>query len=93
MHVGVLRIELFVSDSNSLKAKRAVMKSLKDRIRNDFNVSVSEVDSHDKWQKAALGVAAVGPDGKYINGILDKTLDLIRASGDVQVLDFEMEIL
>jgi len=93
MRLGALRVELFISDGNSLKHKRSVLRPIKDRIRNHFNVSVSEVDEQDKWQKAILGVAAVGPDKDAINAVLDKILDFIRRDGKVQILDYEMEII
>ena len=93
MRIGALKIELFISDSNSLKHKRAVLKGLKDRIKNNFNVAISEVDEHDKWQKAILGIAAVGPDKRYINCILDKVIDFVRHNHSVHIVDYEMEIL
>jgi len=93
MRIGALKVELFISDSTSLKHKRAVLKSIKDRIRNNFNVSIAEIGDNDKWQKAILGIAAVGNEKKFVNGILDKVLDFIRQNGEVQVLNFEMEIL
>lgn len=92
MIVGAARIELFISDSNSLKHKRTVIKALKDRIRNNFNVSVSEVDEHDKWQKAVVAIAAVGPDKRYINGLLDRVLEFLRQNPKIQILDYHMEM-
>ena len=93
MRIGGLWVELFISDSCSLKHKRTVLKSIKDRVRNNFNVSIAEIGENDKWQKAILGIAAVGNEKKVVNGILDKVLDFMRQNGEVQVLDFEMEIL
>jgi uncharacterized protein YlxP (DUF503 family) len=93
MTVGALRVELFIADSDSLKSKRAVIKALKERIKNNFNVSVSEVDGHDKWQRAVLGLAAVGPDKRRVNSVLDKVLDHIRHNREVHLLNFDMEIL
>ncbi len=93
MHIGALQVELFIADSNCLKSKRSVVKGLKERIRNKFNVSVSEIDDHDKWQKACLGIACASPDKAHANSVLDHVMDLIRSNGAVQVVDFEMEIL
>jgi Uncharacterized protein conserved in bacteria len=62
MFVGVLQVELYIPGSGSLKAKRRVVRSLKDRIRANFNVSVSEVDAQDKWQRAVVGIACIGSD-------------------------------
>ena len=93
MRIGSLTVTLFISDSNSLKHKRSVIKALKERIKNNFNVSIAEVDEHDKWQKAVFGIAAVSQDGAYLNGVLDKVMDFIRSNRDVQVLDYQMQIL
>lgn len=93
MTIGILRVELFISSSNSLKHKRTVVKALKDRIKNTFNVSVSEVEDQDKWQKCTLGLSAVGTDKKYVNAMLDKVLDFIRRSHETQILDYQMEIM
>lgn len=93
MQIGVLSVELFISNANSLKDKRAVIKALKERIRNNFNVSVSEVDGHEKWQRATIGIVTVGNGNGYVNGTLDKVLDLIRRDSGVLVSDFQLDIL
>lgn len=92
MTIGALRVELFISDSNSLKHKRAIIKALKDRVRNSFNVSISEVDELDLWQKAIIGIAAIGPDKRFVNEVLDKLLDFLRGNAKVQILDYQMEM-
>jgi len=93
MRVGVLELELFVSNSRSLKDKRMVIKSLKERLKKNFNVAISEVDDQDKWQKATFGIAAIGNDAAYINCILDKAVDFVGSDPDVQVLDHHIDIL
>ncbi len=92
MFIGALRVELFIGQSGSLKSKRRVVRSLKDRIKANFNVSVSEVDKNDKWQRAVIGVACIGKDKKYINGILSRISDLIDAFAETEVIDFKLEI-
>ncbi len=92
MHVGVLQIELKLSSSDSLKDKRIVLRSLKDRIKEHFNVSIAEVAEHDKWQKATLGVASVGSDKRYVNGTLSRVVDLIKSSRSVELVDYQMEL-
>ena len=52
MVVGVLRLTLFLPENHSLKGKRQVLRAIKDRVRNKFNVSIAESDSHDLWQRA-----------------------------------------
>ena len=93
MWVGGLKVELYISDGDSLKSKRSVIRSIKDRIRSNFNASVAEVGEQDKWQRAVLGVAVVGPDKRELNSVLDKVLDSIRQNGQVEILSHDMEIL
>ena len=77
MKIGVLRIEIHIAGARSLKEKRRVLRSLKDRLFNEFNVSVAEVDEQDKWQLAVLGIATVGTDRRFVESVLDKVLEFI----------------
>ena len=69
-HIGLLYVDLFIPDAQSLKDKRQALKSLKDKVRNQFNVSVAELDGQDKWQVATLGFVMLGNDNRYIDGNL-----------------------
>lgn len=60
--IGVLTLELRLENSHSLKEKRHVVKSLRDRLRNKFNVSVAEIDCQDLWQRAVVAAVTVSPD-------------------------------
>jgi uncharacterized protein YlxP (DUF503 family) len=91
--VGTLRIEFLVAGASSLKEKRRVVKSLKDRIRHRFNVSVAEVDFHELWQRSAIGVAAVGADGPFVHEVLDKVRRLVGGDRSIQVLRMDAETL
>lgn len=93
MKVGICTLELFISDSNSLKAKRQVLKSLKDRIRRSFNVSIAEVDGNDLWQKAVLGFSCVGNEKGFVNAVMDKVIDFIERTPTVEIIDYKIEIL
>ncbi len=93
MVVGILNIALNIPGNNSLKGKRQVLKSLKDKIRGKFNVSVAEVGSNDLWQRADLGIAIVSNDRRQANRILSKVIDLIELSNYAELLDYEMELL
>ncbi len=93
MFIGVCTIELHIPDSGSLKTKRHSLKSIKDRIRARFNVSVAEVDDNDLWQKTTLAVAAVSNDKAHLNKTLDHVLDLVRSVPEVSLLDSHIEIL
>ena len=92
MFIGVCTIEMHIPESGSLKTKRHSLKSLKDRIRARFNVSVAEVDDNDLWQKASLAVAAVSNDKSHLNQTLDHVLNLVRSVPEVNLLDYHIEI-
>ena len=92
MTVGTLTIRLMIRDALSLKDKRRVLKSLKDKIRNQHNVSVAEVGAQDNRQHAILGVAMVGSDARYVDGGLAKVVDLVRAYRVAELVDYEVEL-
>ena len=93
MTIGWARFRLSIAGVGSLKAKRRVVKSLKDRLRNRFNISVSEVDEQDVWQTAVLGVVSVGPDTAYIQGQLEAVVRFVDEDRDVQILDCRTECM
>ncbi len=75
MHVALLELDLHIPHAHSLKDKRMAVRSLKDRLRKRFNVSVSEVDYQDLWQRAAIGVVSIGPDSAYLERQLALALE------------------
>jgi uncharacterized protein YlxP (DUF503 family) len=93
MIVGVCRMELYLADRHSLKEKRQVVKSLKDRLRHGFNVSVAEVDAHELWQTAVLAAACVGTDRAYVNGVLDQLLQAVGREHDLELVRSELEFV
>ncbi|HEY4485764.1 MAG TPA: DUF503 domain-containing protein [Nitrospiria bacterium] len=93
MTVGVCTIELFLPDSRSLKDKRQILKSLKDRLRSRFNLSVAEVEDNDLWQKAVIGIACVGNRRDHINEVLDKAIGTVRSIPEIQIVDYRLELL
>ena len=68
--IGVLTLELLLEDSHSLKDKRHVVQSLKDRLRNKFNVAVAEIDYQDLWQRAVLAAVTVSSDHGHAERVL-----------------------
>ncbi len=92
MAVGTLRIRLVIRGARSLKDKRRVVKSLKDRIRNKFNASVAEVGALDDYRSALLGVAVVANDRAYVNSVLSQIANLASAARDAELADCDMEI-
>ncbi len=68
--IGVLTLELRLENSHSLKDKRHVVKSLKDRLRSRFNVSVAEIDCQDLWQRAVVSAVTVASDRGHAERVL-----------------------
>ena len=91
--VGLCTVELFIPESQSLKDKRQVLLSLKDRLREKFNLSVAEVDGQDLWQKAVVGMACVANEGRYVNQVCDQALNLIWSVPAVEIVQSRVESL
>jgi hypothetical protein len=89
MVVGIVRIELFIPAARSLKDKRQVVRSLKDRLRERLHAAVAEVDHHDLWQRAALGIAVVGADGGQVRELLNSARGIADAAYEAQVTDWQ----
>ena len=78
MVVGVLRLELYLPETiHSLKGKRSVLRSIKSRVRDKFNVSIAECDDHDLWQRSVLGVSQVGADQPHVDACLHEVVSFI----------------
>ena len=93
MVVGVLQIELSVGDAMSLKDKRRVIKSLKDRIAHGHNVSIAEVGALDEHRRSIIGMAMVSNDKRYVEGALSKLVDFIRMVPQASLIDYQIEML
>ena len=78
MVIGVLRLVLYLPENQSLKGKRAVLRSIKARVANKFNVSIAECEDHDHWQRAVLGVSQVGGDEGHVDSCLREVVRFIE---------------
>ncbi|MEW6377689.1 MAG: DUF503 domain-containing protein [Thermodesulfobacteriota bacterium] len=92
MVIGVCQIDLRIPENHSLKGKRQVIRKLIERVRHRFNVTISEVGDNDLWQRAQIGICAVGNDRRHINSSLDKVIDFIEQMHLVEMIHTEMEI-
>lgn len=90
-HIGILYLDLFIPDSQSLKDKRQVIKSLKDKARQIFNVSVAEIGDLDKWQMAHLAFAMIGNDQHHIDRNLQTIPGFIESNYPVHISTQSME--
>jgi uncharacterized protein len=93
MIIGTLQIWLYLPWVHSLKEKRMVVKSLCQKIRNKFNVSVAEVEEQDIHQTAVFGIACVALDSKMADSILNNVLDFVDSNTEGEVTRTEREIL
>jgi uncharacterized protein len=91
--IAACRFTALAPESGSLKAKRKVLRSLKDRIKNRFNVSVAEVGAQNLWQRLELGLVAVGNDEKVLNSKMDKLLNYIESTDLVDIVSAELEFI
>jgi uncharacterized protein YlxP (DUF503 family) len=92
MIVGTLEIRLLLREARTLKDKRQVVQSIKDRLRQEFNVSVAEVEHQDNRQMAVLGLAMVGNETHYLKTTLGKIVEALRVHPVAELVGHEMEI-
>ena len=92
MVVGILRIGLVIPGARSLKDKRHVLRKIIDRVKARFDVAIAEVGEGDLWQRALVGVAAVGNDRRFVNEVLDKVVGFVEGIGDAQVTGRALEL-
>ena len=97
MVIAASVIELHIHGCCSLKEKRGVLRSIRRRLRNRFNLGVAEVDAQDKWQIAVLGLAAVGSDAVSLRRVLDQAADFVESmhlaelrSADIEVVELPL---
>jgi len=93
MVVGTLELQLLIRGSQSLKDKRRVIKSLKDRVLHRFPVSIAEVGALDNLQHGQLGVAVVSNDSRHATEVLSKIVDFVRGSFLAELVDYSIEVL
>lgn len=92
MFVGSLRARLLVRQSRSLKDKRQVVQSIKDRLRNQFNVSVAEVEAQDHRQLIVLGFAMVSNEAQHVRAAFEQIVAALRGHPVAEMLDHELEV-
>ena len=94
MELGVCKLRLRFPENHSLKEKRRVLNSIITRVRNNFNVSIAEVDDQDMWQLATLGIACASNSAQQVNEVLSEVVDFISQSRlDAEILDYDIEII
>ena len=94
MIVGLCQVSLRLPENSSLKGKRQVLKSLIARLHNRFNVSAAEIDNHDSWQLASLGISCVSNDERHADQVLASVVAFIQAERlDAELVEYHTEVL
>ena len=93
MIIGICTCEIFIYESNSLKAKRSVIKSIIEKSKNRFNISIAEVGENDKWQRSLIGFATVSNDKKVVDEILERVIQFFNTYSEIEIVNIEKEIL
>jgi uncharacterized protein YlxP (DUF503 family) len=94
MVIGVWTLELNIPSAASLKDKRQIVKSVIARLRNEFNISVAEIDRLDSWQSAVLAAVTVSSDREYAHGLMSRVaLWVERTRLDCSLVDYEIELI
>ncbi len=89
MVVGIVRFEVHLPAAQSLKDKRQIVRSMKERLRERVRASVAEVEFQDLWQRAAIGVAVVAADGGQVREMLQRARAIVDQYLQAQVLDWQ----
>ncbi len=93
MKIGLIRIHFHIAEAQSLKQKRQVMRSIKDRLRNQFNVAVAEIGSNDLWQTGELAVVTVANEHQFVDSMLQKINNFFEEQLPIRVIEGRIEIL
>lgn len=93
MIIGTCSLELRLWEANSLKDKRHILKSIIQKLRNRYNISVVEVDLQDKWKSAVLGIACVTNETAHAHSIISTVVNFIEKDTRIELVDYRVEIL
>jgi uncharacterized protein YlxP (DUF503 family) len=93
MIVGILVIEILIHTSNSLKEKRYVIQSMKDRLRKKFNISVAELDYQDKWQRSEIGIALIGNQMNFVENSLQQIFNYLDNNESYEIIKYEFNYI
>jgi uncharacterized protein len=91
MTVGLAKLTLFLPEVHSLKEKRMILRRVKDRAQQKFNLAIAEVGENDIWQRAVLGVAVLGSDRRFVESALDEVIRFIQSEAEVTNVEREIQ--
>ncbi len=94
MNTGICKIKLHIPENQSLKDKRRIVKSLISKLRNQYNISIAEVEDHDLWQLATLGISCISNNGQHIDETITKIINfIVQNYPELEIVSQETEII
>ncbi|MDY6820661.1 MAG: DUF503 domain-containing protein [Deferribacterota bacterium] len=93
MTIGLILVEILINDAFSLKEKRSVLKGLKDRVKNNFNVSIAEVGDYDIWNKSAIAIVTVSNMGKHVERTFNDIINFFDNFYNIEIINIRKELL
>jgi len=94
MNTGICKIKLHIPANQSLKDKRRIVKSLISKLRNQYNISIAEVEDHDLWQLATLGISCISNNGQHIDETITKIVNfIVQNYPELEIVNQETEII
>ena len=93
MLVGICHLELYLTEGGSLKEKRQVIKSIIDKLRNRFNISIAEIGCQDNIRKAEIGFSVVSNESAHLDSLMEKAINFIDNNGRVEIVNIDREII
>lgn len=93
MIIGICTCEIYIFNANSLKSKRSVVKSIIEKSKNRFNISIAEVGEHDKWQKSIIAFSTISNDQKIVEETIEKVINFFDSYSEIEIINIKREIL
>ncbi|MCH7733750.1 MAG: DUF503 domain-containing protein [Chloroflexi bacterium] len=94
MYIGIAHLQLHLPENHSLKGKRRVVRSVCDRLRHRFRISVAETGGQDTWQSAEIGLAAVSGDAATARSVIESAVEYAESHlWDVQIIETDVDVL
>lgn len=93
MIIGICTCEIFIFNANSLKSKRSVVKSIIEKSKNRFNISIAEVGENDKWQKSIIAFSTISNDQNIVEETIEKVINFFDSYSEIEIIKIKREIL
>lgn len=93
MIIGICTCEIFIFNADSLKSKRSVVKSIIEKSKNRFNISIAEVGDNDKWQKSIIAFSTISNEQKVVEETMDKVINFFDSYSEIEIISIKRELL